>query len=592
MKKNSLLSTIKHYGAKSVFFRYITSSLTISLLIFIPFIFVIYTYYDYVRTKDLSTQSTINVLQSKNLFESLTSDFHTNYKLACNSQIVMDFVDSPDYATDLILETRHFIQDMLDNSTLLEEIYIYSFFSEQSVSSRESITLGNNNYYEWYRTYRSTRLPFLMFPRQNAEGNFDKLYICNEIYDGQTLAGIFCIEMNYEKFASVVRDSFVTAPDQIFVVSDIGLILYSDTPELINTLMFEKEDTYAAFRSATNVEGNSIIYGDYIIAVAKSVPSKLMIMSYIPKDSYLKNNPFIYLLLISSCVAILLLSLFLALLFSFRHYRSVANVMEILNDPGKLYSSNGLINEFFYIANSISDISQQNADISQQNADITNELSEKMFQLKKAQIAALQAQINPHFLFNTLQLINLSIIREIKKDNMATYLISQLSALVRVAYDTETYIVPVSEELETTQLYLNIQQARYKSQLEITTLISPECLEVKTIKLILQPLVENSILHGFKGKEAPWHITIRCFLKDDYLVYTVEDNGWGIEKPALDALNESLLSDKIDRNEKVGVSNVNQRLKLVFGRRCGISISSDPGIGTTITMRHIVNPQL
>ena len=199
-------------------------------------------------------------------------------------------------------------------------------------------------------------------------------------------------------------------------------------------------------------------------------------------------------LLLSSGIVIFLSSILLALFFSYRQYRSVADVMKILEKPDILNKNDGLLNEFFYIANSISDISQK-------NESITNELSEKMFLLKNAQIAALQAQINPHFLFNTLQLISLSIIREIKGDNMATYLIHQLSSLVRTAYDTENYIVSVADELETTQMYLNIQQARYKSQLTITVDASPECLDCRTIKLILP--VSYTHLDVYKRQSFP-----------------------------------------------------------------------------------------
>ncbi|MBD5455230.1 MAG: histidine kinase [Lachnospiraceae bacterium] len=591
-KRKQLWATIKHYGVKSVFFRYIISSLIISTIFILIFTLCITAYFYYVRTNDLSKQSTINALQSKNLFESLTSDFHTNYKLACNSETISHFLKETDIDTKTILDTRNFITDLLDTSSLLDEIFIYSFQSNYCISSQESVILHNVNYYEWYRTYRSTAIPFLMFPRKNESGIFDTLYICNEMYSGRQLIGVFCIKINYQKFAELIQNSFVTQPEHILVVSDLGLILYADEPELINTLMFEKEDTYTAFKSAQNVEGNSIIYGDTIIAVAKSELSKLLIMSYIPKESYLRDNPLLPPLFLGMIITSLLLSGFLSLLFSFWQYRSVANVMEMLNNPGKLSTSNGLINEFFYIANSVSEISQQSINIAKKNEDISTELSEKMYLLKTAQIAALQAQINPHFLFNTLQLINLSIIKEIKRDNTATYLVSQLATLVRAAYDTKTYIVLVKEELQITNLYLNIQKTRYKDQLTIEMDIDPECLDIYTVKLILQPLVENSILHGFKEQPAPWKISIRCFKDENYLVYKIHDNGKGFNQKDLAALRNDLSSDRIDRNEKVGVSNVNQRLKLVFGRKCEIHIDSTVNTGSTLTIRHIINPLL
>ena len=330
--------------------------------------------------------------------------------------------------------------------------------------------------------------------------------------------------------------------------------------------------------------GSAVIHSCRILLVL-TCAGICPVLSIIRKDTIQNNYHFIYVLLLGSSFAILIISLLLALLFSFRQYRSVAEVMNMLDEPHKLQADKGLLNEFFYIANSISDISQRNASIS-------NELSEKMYLLKNAQIAALQAQINPHFLFNTLQLISLSIIKEVKRDNMATYLIHYLSSLVRTAYDTEKYIVTVEEELETTQMYLNIQQARYKSQLQVEVDADPECLEDKTIKLILQPLVENCILHGFKGKEGLWHIHIRCYVEGEFLIYRIEDDGWGIGAKELESLNAILQSDRSDRKEKVGISHVNQRLKLVFGRKCGIEISSVEGQGTVILMKHYINSSL
>ena len=344
--------------------------------------FHLFTQPAFLLTQELSKQATINALQSKNIFESLTADFHTGYELARNSEDVHGFLHSTVPDDRIEEKTRAFILTLLKDSSLPEEIFIYSFENETCISSQETMQLGRDNHYEWYRTYRSTKLPFIMFPRTDETGRFTKLYICNEIYENNRLTGLYCTEMNYQKFVSIIQDSFVSLPDQIFVVSDIGLILYCDNPELINTQMFEKKDTYAAFRSATNVEGNSIIYDDYIIAVAKSTQSRLLIMSYIQKDSIQENYKFINVLLLSSGLVIFVSSILLALFFSYRQYRSVADVMKILEKPDILNKNDGLLNEFFYIANSISDISQKNESIS-------NELSEKMFLLKNAQIAAL-----------------------------------------------------------------------------------------------------------------------------------------------------------------------------------------------------------
>ena len=149
MKKDSVWTIIKKYGKKSVFFRYVVSSMTTILLIFIPFFFVIFTYYKYVLTQELSKQATINALQSKNIFESLTEDFHTGYELARNSQDVRDFLHSPIQNSGTETKTIEFIRTLLQDSSLPEEIFIYSFANETCVSSRETKHLGTDNLYEW-----------------------------------------------------------------------------------------------------------------------------------------------------------------------------------------------------------------------------------------------------------------------------------------------------------------------------------------------------------------------------------------------------------------------------------------------------------
>ena len=587
MRKMKVSQIIKAYGIKSVFFKYMLSFLAIIFLIFVPFYIIIYQYYYYTQTQEIAKQSSISTLQSKTIFDYLTSEFHKNYNMAAGSDAVLQFLDTSYEDSKLAMRTantRTFIETLLNSSDLVEESYIYSFGNKISVSSNEERLIGLENPYDWVKTYLATKLPFVMFPRKENSDQFNYLYICSEIYSDGALKGLFCSKINYAKFSDIVQSSFVERPDQIFIVSNIGLILYSDDKNLINKPMFAKDDTYAAFDSAKSESGNFIVYGDYIIAVAKSENSELMIMSYIHKEKIDENFKFFNILAIGESGVIFLASILLALYISYRHYLSVAEVVTVLNDPSKLDQKSHLLSEFFYIANSISDISQQNQTIS-------NTLTENMYLLKKAQIAALQAQINPHFLFNTLQLINLSIIAEVKSDNASTLLVSQLSSLVRTAYDTDQYIITVEEEIDVVKTYLSIQQFRFESHLQVFIDVDESCLTLSTIKLLLQPLVENSIVHGFKGKDGDWNIHIRCFQESNYLIYEIWDNGIGIDYDSIEKLNNMLEQNKTDNSDRVGIANVNQRLKLVFGGKCSMTIypRSEGKSGTKITIRHMIN---
>lgn len=208
--------------------------------------------------------------------------------------------------------------------------------------------------------------------------------------------------------------------------------------------------------------------------------------------------------------------------------------------------------------------------------------------LRRAQLGELQAQINPHFIFNTLQLINLSILKRTHEDTVETRLISLLSELLHTSYDTKNFIIPVSEEIHNLEMFTEIQEIRYNGRLKANYHIDEECLDFYTLKLMLQPLAENCIVHGFSqasDRKDEWIIDISCRLDDNFVTFVVKDNGNGMNREQLDEIRNKLSSPNLT-NRNIGLPNVNYRLQLLFGSRYTISIDSAPETGTTITIRH------
>lgn len=580
MKKQGMFQFIRMYRWKSVFFRYLSGFFLIILLIFIPYNILIYSYMDYAQEKEIASQSTTIALKSKEIFDLLTSEFFVDYRLAANNPQFHDFTRGEELTEGTLSSCLSLLSSMSQDSDIMEEVFLYHPRTKNLLSSRSG-KIDAPADYDWTLTYSATKLSFLMFPRKVNSDVFNYIYICGELwYPDLDFPGVFCAKLNYSKFTDIINKSFEEKPDRIFIVSDIGLILYSDSPELINTLMFEHEDMFAAYNSAKKVDGNSIIYDDTVISVAKSSTSHLLLMSYNDRSHLIQNFSSFYTLLLIGGATILLLSVCLALFISVNHYRSVTTVMSTLNDPDKLNRSNNhLLSEFFYISHTISDMSQQNSTIS-------SELDEKIVALKKSQIAALQAQINPHFLFNTLQLINFSILKETKQDTVATRLISQLSDLLHYSYDTEHYAISVREEVLYTEKYLEIQKVRYKNRLQTTLDIDEACYDYQTLKLILQPFVENSIIHGLKGKTEDWHIILRCHLDEDFLVFEISDNGIGIPQDKLAQLNASIRQLRNDASDSIGIINIAHRIRLVFGNQCSLHLESAPAGGVTVILKH------
>jgi two-component system LytT family sensor kinase len=201
------------------------------------------------------------------------------------------------------------------------------------------------------------------------------------------------------------------------------------------------------------------------------------------------------------------------------------------------------------------------------NARIEHRLQEQEKLLLAAKIEALASQINPHFLFNTLASIS-SLIRT--QPDTARMLITKLSGLLRRLMRSTDHFVTLREELESVDEYLDIEVVRFGPQLTVVKEIAPSTLDVIVPSMILQPLVENSIKHGLARRVGGGRITIRAMLRDSHTIIEVHDNGLGMTEDRL----EHALGDGI------GLSNVNERLRTIYGAHYHLKLTSVPGQGT------------
>jgi len=201
------------------------------------------------------------------------------------------------------------------------------------------------------------------------------------------------------------------------------------------------------------------------------------------------------------------------------------------------------------------------------SARIEHKLQEQEKLLMAARIEALASQINPHFLFNTLTSIS-SLIRS--QPETARQLIVRLSVLLRRRLRQQDHFVPLREELAAVDEYLDIERVRFGSRLVVEKVIAPETLEVVVPSMILQPLVENSLKHGLANRVGEGRVVLRSWREADRTVVEVADNGVGL---AADQLTGS-------PGAGIGLRNVDERLKVVYGRQARLSLQSSPGTGT------------
>lgn len=213
--------------------------------------------------------------------------------------------------------------------------------------------------------------------------------------------------------------------------------------------------------------------------------------------------------------------------------------------------------------------------------ELLDEKAKEQENLQKAELRALQAQINPHFLYNTLDTIIW--MAESHKTDQVVQIVRALSSFFRLSLSKGRDWITVAEEIERTRSYLTIQKMRYRDILDYAIEVDPQARDNTILKLILQPLVENALYHGIKNKRQGGTITVRVQqVRPDEVQLEVQDNGIGIPPAKLVQLQAQLQEDggELQCERGFGMANVNKRVKLYYGQRYGLSLRSEVDVGT------------
>ena len=214
-----------------------------------------------------------------------------------------------------------------------------------------------------------------------------------------------------------------------------------------------------------------------------------------------------------------------------------------------------------------------------QNLSLMKRVVWEQNERRKSELDVLQSQINPHFLYNTLDSITWMI--EGEKNEEAAFMITQLAKLFRISLSKGHTIISIRDELQHAQSYMNIQKIRYKNKFEVVFDIDPEILDHCVVKLVLQPILENAINYGIREMDGCGIINICGKKADDRIILSVSDNGMGIPDDEIGFLLKD--TNRIrKRGSGVGLVNVNNRIKILFGGQYGLYIESELDEGTTV----------
>lgn len=458
----------------------------------------------------------------------------------------------------------------------VDSVYIYSMSSSRIVGLAGVADFETFAGKEAIETFLDQKDGKSLFVREDNYGGYPKKYL--------TMFQMIGYE-NQQRGVSMMNLDLEGVLKELSVLDNVEVYLTNGTEILLST-----EENLQG-RECEAIPGyDRIVHGgtrsDKEFAVSSKVAenSGMEVITRMNLQGYHNQLGTIQRVLLLLLLVMALITLGLSVMISVRLFRPIDRIVsffqeysDTLMEEKELFTGK---DELEYILNSI----EQTVDVKK---NVEEELAVRVRLLKKAQAVALQSQINPHFLNNTLETINWTALELLGGRNEISEMTGSLSKMLRMSLENSDTIVSISTEVEHCSYYLDIQQKRYEDKFNVVWKIPSEIREYKVIRVVLQPLVENAIYHGIKRLSNKGLIVISGSLTEDGkdVVLTVADNGLGMTKAELARLRESMKSDIIKESKHIGVTNVNQRLRLYFGDEYGLEVDSQEDKGTVVTMR-------
>jgi two-component system sensor histidine kinase YesM len=423
-------------------------------------------------------------------------------------------------------------------------------------------------------------MPHVQYIFDNSENQYRwviSLSRAVEITQGtSTDQGVLLIDIAYGSLQQLLDNVAMGNQGYLYLASSGGELIYHPKIQLIDAGL-EQENTLAV-KSYRDGDYQEKYRGKQRDVVVKSVGyTGWKLVGVTPKQGFSLNNLKTRLFMVFVIAFFLFL---LALINSYISSRITAPIEELEKSVNALEEGaldtevyQGGSYEIQHLGRSIGDMAKR---IQALMEDIVAEHESK----RKSEFDTLQSQINPHFLYNTLDIIVWMIENEQKQE--AVKVVTALARFFRISLSRGKSIIPVKDELEHVRSYLMIQQMRFKNKFTYDIQAEQEVLSLASLKLMLQPLVENAIYHGMEFMDGDGEILIKVFIQEERLRFIIEDNGLGMTKEQVQGLLTEKKHSSSRRGSGIGVKNVNERIRLYFGEEYGLFIRSEPDEGTAV----------
>lgn len=388
--------------------------------------------------------------------------------------------------------------------------------------------------------------------------------------------GVLLVDMNYSSIERLLQKANTKADDTYcYLMDSNGEIIYHPKQKLIYNNLYEENNITAISYDDGSVEEE--FHGEKRIVTIKTVSyTGWKLVRVVPMSVFEMGISDMRLVVILFVALAMLMIIVINQLVSAR----IAMPLKKLNDSVKDWES-GNMNPDIYVGGSleVEHLGMTLRSTVDQLRQLMDDIVKEQEKKRKSELDALQSQINPHFLYNTLDSIVWMIEGERYQD--AVFMITQLASLFRISLSRGKTIISIADEIKHAKNYMNIQKVRYKNSFSVEFDIDEEIMECCTVKLVIQPLLENAIYYGVEGMDGDGEIKVKGYRKDQDIYIEVSDNGFGMPQDVVGALlteNERVPK----KGSGVGLINVYNRIRLRFGNAYRLEIESIPDEGTIV----------
>ncbi len=538
----------------------ITLPFTIMFTIFIIVIFSI-TYFININSSIQENNKNLNLV-SQQVLSNYETYFQSVIDVSGNIQKKLENYDEDNYQ-----QINEYFKNINDMKKEINSITLFSLEGKALASDEELIDVSVNE--QWFQTALQEKL-INIFSSINVSSN-DYYFTLSKYINYSSKEGIIKIEYDFTQIVNSIASTDLGEGGHITIIDKYDNIIYTS---LENNADIEKEIISSLVIGEEECSLNDNNFYLYINNIRNTSWRSAIFIN----NNYIKETIHLYTYILSAiCIAFALIILILNNIIAKQISLPIIKLQkEMMNISSLNYEIEDLtINQ--KCSKEVLYLQQTYIEMMERIQNLMIDLVKKQNEQRKSELKALQNQINPHFLYNTLD----SIVYLIDKNEneKAQKMIIALSKFFRISISRGRTVIPLFDEIEHAKNYLIIQKLRYEDKFNFTFNVDDNLKKYYVIKLILQPIIENAIIHGFVDNDN-FQIDIKAYLENDLIKFEIKDNGFGILENKIQEIYQSFDDEKSFNG--VGLKNVYQRLKIYYGEKANLLIESELDVGTKI----------